>query len=549
LFKLVNAQDKSPTGPTHPNIAKNCNAFHTVVDGDGCWSVENKYGISHSDFITWNPDVSDDCLTNFWLGSSYCVGVGAVVSTSTASQSTSLPVPSSSSIKLSSSSSSRVSLGSSSTRSFSSSIAATTTAPYSIREPIVTWNVSSTTVESIFPPKKTQEGQPSYCIDWHLVVAGETCQQIVGSATWATMAEFLSWNPALDSDCSGLYDGWWVCVAIQPQSVTVTFDYTVTTTPVEVPDPTAWTPTTFPAVNASFNATPTQAGIASDCKAFHQAEDGDTCRQLLQYGLFSQEQFFSWNPALSGNCDGLWLGYYYCVAAGDSLPAPPTETKRPASTPQGQISTCTSWYQSDGLETCEDIVGMFGRFSQNDFIKWNPTVGSDCTGIVADQYLCVGIPGTPTTRTAAVPSMTAAPSDMPTQSGIAEDCTEFWFVSRSDTCSSIASSNGVTQLQLLTWNPALGTSACSNLQPDFYICVAVAGGTASTTTKPSTITSTSAAKPSTPAASSTTTSAGAAIVTPSPTQAGMVSSCRRFYLAQDGDGCWAIANSAGIDLR
>jgi hypothetical protein len=29
----------------------------------------------------------------------------------------------------------------------------------------------------------------------------------------------------------------------------------------------------------------------------------------------------------------------------------------------------------------------------------------------------------------------------------------------------------------------------------------------------------------------------------------MVAGCKRFYLAQDGDGCWAIANSAGIDLR
>ncbi|EUC40695.1 carbohydrate-binding module family 50 protein, partial [Bipolaris oryzae ATCC 44560] len=36
---------------------------------------------------------------------------------------------------------------------------------------------------------------------------------------------------------------------------------------------------------------------------------------------------------------------------------------------------------------------------------------------------------------------------------------------------------------------------------------------------------------------------------PSPTQAGMVAGCRRFYLVQAGDGCWAIANSAGIALN
>lgn len=191
LVKLSNAQDQSPTGPTHSNIAKNCNAFHTVVDGDGCWSIENKYGISHDDFISWNPDVSDDCLTNFWLGSSYCVGVGAVVNTSSASKPTSLSVASSSSAKISSSGSISTSISSksSSTKASSSSIRPTATAPYSIREPVTSWDISSTAVESAFPPKKTQEGQPSYCRDWHLVVAGETCQDIVGSATWATMAE------------------------------------------------------------------------------------------------------------------------------------------------------------------------------------------------------------------------------------------------------------------------------------------------------------------------------------------------------------------------
>jgi hypothetical protein len=83
----------------------------------------------------------------------------------------------------------------------------------------------------------------------------------------------LEWNPALDSDCSGLYDGWWVCIGIRPQSMTVTFDYTTTAAPVEVPEPTEHTPTTFPTANSSFTASPTQAGLASDCKAFHRAKD------------------------------------------------------------------------------------------------------------------------------------------------------------------------------------------------------------------------------------------------------------------------------------
>lgn len=199
FFKFSYAQDSSPTGPTHPNIDPNCNAFHTIVDGDGCWSVETQYSISHADFIKWNPDVLDDCLTNFWLGSSYCVGVGAVAN----SRSTSgLPVTSSSGV-LSSSISSSISASISNSVSNSISVTSqvssatssgksppvTANATYSVREPIITWNISSSTVESAFPPKKTQAGQPSYCNNWHLVTAGESCQEIVGSATWATMAQ------------------------------------------------------------------------------------------------------------------------------------------------------------------------------------------------------------------------------------------------------------------------------------------------------------------------------------------------------------------------
>jgi hypothetical protein len=80
------------------------------------------------------------------------------------------------------------------------------------------------------------------------------------------------WNPTLGSDCSGLYYGWWVCIGIQPQTVTARFEYTITAAPVVVPAFTGqYTPTIFPQVNSSFTATPTQSGLAQDCRAFHQA--------------------------------------------------------------------------------------------------------------------------------------------------------------------------------------------------------------------------------------------------------------------------------------
>ncbi|KAB8073026.1 hypothetical protein BDV29DRAFT_158045 [Aspergillus leporis] len=44
----------------------------------------------------------------------------------------------------------------------------------------------------------------------------------------------------------------------------------------------------------------------------------------------------------------------------------------------------------------------------------------------------------------------------------------------------------------------------------------------------------------------TSTAGPGEIVTPTPTQARMVSNCNKFYLAQPDDGCWAIANDHGI---
>src|SRR5687768_11383376 len=76
ILPVIQAQDAFPNGPTFENIAPNCNAYHTVVDGDGCWSISQDYGITVDQFYEWNPDIADDCGTNFWPGYAYCVGVG-----------------------------------------------------------------------------------------------------------------------------------------------------------------------------------------------------------------------------------------------------------------------------------------------------------------------------------------------------------------------------------------------------------------------------------------------------------------------------------------
>lgn len=101
-----------------------------------------------------------------------------------------------------------------------------------------------------------------------------------------------------------------------------------------------------------------------------------------------------------------------------------------------------------------------------------------------DTWYCVGKSDTPTTRTESVPATTTA-EEMPTQTGISEDCTGSWLVSNTDTCKSIAKANGVTVANLITWNNDFGTD-CAGLEPEYYICVGVDAAATSQTTAVST---------------------------------------------------------------
>lgn len=275
----------------------------------------------------------------------------------------------------------------------------------------------------------------------------------------------------------------------------------------------------------------------------------------------TEQQFMAWHPFLNGNCNGLWAGSYYCTWAGTELPPPPTVTHLAVGEPvKPSIAVnCNRWYQAFG-DTCQAIVDMFGRFSLADFTQWNPSVGTACaTGIDDGFHYCVGVPGTPTTRTAApipIPTGTVPDEDpIQTQPGIAAGCAALRLVHLDDTCARITSRNGISLDDFLAWNPSVGASVatgCTNLLPNYHVCVSMAGedGETSTTTTPGP-TPTSTTTSATMTTTTTTTTAGGgggSAPPPSPVQAGITASCRRYYLVQAGDGCWAIANAAGIPL-
>lgn len=74
-----------PPGPTMSGSPANCNKWAVVTDGLSCTDMAREAGISLEQFLAWNPAVSSDCRTNYWLGNAYCVGVSGDTTVTTPS--------------------------------------------------------------------------------------------------------------------------------------------------------------------------------------------------------------------------------------------------------------------------------------------------------------------------------------------------------------------------------------------------------------------------------------------------------------------------------
>ncbi|KAJ5795992.1 uncharacterized protein N7518_004532 [Penicillium psychrosexuale] len=67
----------TPPGPTMSGSPDNCNKWSLVTASLSCTDLASQAGISLAQFLAWNPAVSSDCVTNYWLGEACCVGLSA----------------------------------------------------------------------------------------------------------------------------------------------------------------------------------------------------------------------------------------------------------------------------------------------------------------------------------------------------------------------------------------------------------------------------------------------------------------------------------------
>lgn len=186
------------------------------------------------------------------------------------------------------------------------------------------------------------------------------------------------------------------------------------------------------------------------------------------------------------------------------------------------MSNCNKFHFVQSGQGCTTIGSTYG-VSLAQLVAWNPAIGSQCTGLWANTYLCVGVVGSGTTLTTTTKPATTTSSGngittpTPTQAGMVGNCDRFHLVKSGDQCGTIVSTYGITLSNFYSWNPAVGTN-CEALWLDTYVCVRTIGFVPPKTTTTTTTTT-----------KKTTTTTAGGVATPTPFQTGMVSGCKKFH--------------------
>ncbi|KAK2043890.1 hypothetical protein LZ31DRAFT_313704 [Colletotrichum somersetense] len=181
---------------------------------------------------------------------------------------------------------------------------------------------------------------------------------------------------------------------------------------------------------------PTQAHIVKNYNKFYFIQSGKSCSSVASANSITLVQFLEWNPSAGSSCAGLWANAYACVdiiggATATSSPTTTTTTTgngiaTPTPTQPNMIGNYDAFYRVVSGDTCVVIAGKSG-ISLSQFVQWNPSVGSSCSGLWLDAYVCISIIGhapTPTKPGNGVATPT------PIQDGMTKSCKRFTSWSR-----------------------------------------------------------------------------------------------------------------------
>lgn len=139
---------------------------------------------------------------------------------------------------------------------------------------------------------------------------------------------------------------------------------------------------------------PIQPEMVSNCSKFYWVKLGDKCEDIAGSEGIPVSDLVKWNPKAGEKCTGLWADTYACVSViGYVRPTPttpPNGVQTPSPTQKNMVANCNKFRWVYPGESCTDVATKAG-VSVTDLARWNPNTGSQCTGLWADAYACVGV--------------------------------------------------------------------------------------------------------------------------------------------------------------
>ncbi|KAK0669897.1 hypothetical protein QBC41DRAFT_302021 [Cercophora samala] len=358
-----------------------------------------------------------------------------------------------------------------------------------------------------------------HCGQWYVVQPDEYCQMISLKFS-ISVDDFYFLNPNLDKNCTNLWKDTAYCV--KPVGNIVTYPgYKTTTAPTSFTRPTPQ-PTTSAVPIPIPTLHPKAPGTENGCFLYRNAwassfissnplfAGANNCTAWASAGDVTVEQLLEWNPSLSAAKCEFKPGLSYCVRKWETEPPQPKlphdyclpadRSRIPDTTVQPKDCSCYFGLrtQDKSFFNCNQFPTDFNiplstLFTLN---PWLGTTPATCNQNLWTKFnkdgflqLCVERAGTPTATSK--PSVSSTTTTKPPTSGT--------------------------------------TTAKASIS--------------STTSKPPT---SSTQKPPSSTQKPTTTTTGTS--PPAPTQPGAITSCKRWHVVADGDGCWAIADKYAIAL-
>ena len=483
--------------PTVDGTNPDCGQYYYVQEGDGCSTITEKFGISLADFLFLNPEVWTNC-TNLLAEYYYCVEAVGYISTY---------------------------LGYGTT---------TTTSAFNQTSAIALPNVGDilanyTSTQPVIPiANDTRVDCYSYIYFDNLTDNGAADCWALSMIYGITGEDFILWNPLLAESNESLTDTASISAAASAIAAAATANTTATATsnvyayPCTLSANTSYcvalmSPTAAPA-STSAPPSPRAAGETANCTSWYAPQSFDTCSGILTNFYLTIAEFYAMNPSVGSDCTGMNLGTYYCISTypGGIPPGQPysaisaslglgngtsttsgsstTGIVTPTPTQSGMVGDCDEFYDVASGDTCYDIAQSYS-IAQSNFYSWNPAVSTDCSGLQASVYVCVGVEATTTGSVTTTPTTSSTATGIvtpsPIQSGMVTDCDKFYDVASGDGCYAIAQSYSIALTDFYSWNPAVSTD-CSGLQASVYACVEVEATATTPTPTGTTTTSTGA---------------------------------------------------------